>query len=61
MKSGGLFRARINVMNRYSFSTETYSTERQKILGIWAMFKNDETSWRPALRARSVQEQMVHQ
>jgi uncharacterized damage-inducible protein DinB len=48
-------------MNRYSFLIETYSTERQKILGVWAMFKNDEMSWRPALRARSVHEQMVHQ
>src|SRR5947207_9407894 len=48
-------------MNRYSFLTETYSTERQKILGVWAMFENDEMSWRPAPRARSVHEQMVHQ
>jgi uncharacterized damage-inducible protein DinB len=48
-------------MNRYSFLIETYSTERQKIIGAWAMFKNDEMSWRPAPRARSVQEQMVHQ
>ena len=48
-------------MNRYSFLTETYSTERQKILGVWAMFQNHELSWRPAPRARSVHEQMVHQ
>jgi uncharacterized damage-inducible protein DinB len=48
-------------MNRYSFLIETYSTEREKILGVWAMFKNDEMSWRPAARARSVHEQMVHQ
>jgi uncharacterized damage-inducible protein DinB len=51
----------MNCMNRYSFLTETYSTERQKILGVWAMFQNDEMSWRPAPRARSVHEQMVHQ
>jgi len=48
-------------MNRYSFLIETYATERQKILGAWVMFKNDEMSWRPAPRARSVHEQMVHQ
>jgi hypothetical protein len=48
-------------MTRYSFLIETYSTERQKILGVWAMFQNHEMSWRPAPRARSVHEQMVHQ
>src|ERR1044071_4500593 len=46
---------------RYSFLTETYSTERQKILGAWAMFRDEEMSWRPQARARSVHEQMVHQ
>ena len=45
----------------YAFLTETYSTERQKILGVWAMFRDEEMSWRPQLRARSVHEQMVHQ
>lgn len=48
-------------MNRYSFLGETYSTERQKILGAWAMFRDDEMAWRPEPRARSVHEQMVHQ
>jgi uncharacterized damage-inducible protein DinB len=48
-------------MPRYSFLTETYSTERQKILGVWAMFRDDELSWRPEVHARSVHEQMVHQ
>jgi uncharacterized damage-inducible protein DinB len=46
---------------RYSFFTDTYSTERQKILSVWAMFREDEMSWRPQPRARSVHEQMVHQ
>ena len=46
---------------RYSFLTETYSTEREKILGVWSMFRNEEMSWRPQARARSVHEQMVHQ
>ncbi len=46
---------------RYSFLTETYSTERQKILSVWAMFRDEEMLWRPQPRARSVHEQMVHQ
>src|ERR1041384_4377973 len=45
----------------YAFLTETYSTERQKILRVWAMFRDEEMSWRPHSRARSVHEQMVHQ
>src|ERR671924_87240 len=49
------------IVNRYSFLTDTYSTERQKILGVWAMFKDEEMPWRPQPRARSVHEQMVHQ
>jgi uncharacterized damage-inducible protein DinB len=48
-------------MNRYSFLTDSYATERQKILGVWAMFRDDDMAWRPASRARSVHEQMVHQ
>jgi uncharacterized damage-inducible protein DinB len=48
-------------MNRYAFLTETYSTERIKILGAWAMFRDDEMNWRPEPRGRSVHEQMVHQ
>src|SRR6266571_968432 len=48
-------------MNRYSFLTDTYATERQKILGVWAMFKDTEMSWRPEARGRSLLEQMVHQ
>jgi len=48
-------------MSRYTFLTETYATERQKILGAWAMFRDDELTWRPQVRARSVHEQMVHQ
>jgi uncharacterized damage-inducible protein DinB len=48
-------------MNRYSFLVETYSTERQKILGVWAMFLDGEMAWKPESHARSVHEQMVHQ
>src|SRR5881397_176784 len=51
----------IRIVNRYSLLIETYSTERQKILGVWAMFKDEELPWRPHPRARSVHEQMVHQ
>jgi uncharacterized damage-inducible protein DinB len=46
---------------RYSFLTETYSTERQKILSVWSMFRDQEMPWRPQAHARSVHEQMVHQ
>jgi hypothetical protein len=29
-------------MNRYAFLIDTYSTERLKILGVWAMVRDDE-------------------
>ena len=48
-------------MNRYLSLTDTYATERQKTLGVWAMFQDSEMSWRPEARGRSVLEQMVHQ
>jgi uncharacterized damage-inducible protein DinB len=48
-------------MNRYSFLTDTYDTERQKILGVWAMFRDGEMNWKPEARGRTVHEQMVHQ
>jgi uncharacterized damage-inducible protein DinB len=48
-------------MNRYSFLTETYATERLKTLSVWAMFRDEDMQWRPEPRARSVHEQMVHQ
>ncbi|HKC13933.1 MAG TPA: damage-inducible protein DinB, partial [Vicinamibacteria bacterium] len=49
---------------RYAFLTETYQTERLKVLGVWAMFRDEDLSVRPHPvdnRGRSVQEQMVHQ
>ena len=60
---GGIMRQRGNDMKttRYSFLVETYATERQKILGVWAMFRDWEMPWRPYEHARSVHEQMVHQ
>jgi uncharacterized damage-inducible protein DinB len=48
-------------VNRYSFLTDTYATERQKILAAWAMFRDSEMSWKPEARGRTVHEQMVHQ
>src|SRR5215467_5514202 len=48
-------------MSRYAFLTETYATERQKILAVWAMFQDSEMDWRPEARGRTVREQMVHQ
>ena len=48
-------------MNRYTFLTDTYSTERLKILAAWAMFRDSEMSWKPETRGRTVHEQMVHQ
>ena len=49
---------------RYAFLSETYGTERLKVLGVWAMFRDEDLSVRPHPvdnRGRSVQEQMVHQ
>jgi uncharacterized damage-inducible protein DinB len=48
-------------MSRYSFLTDTYATERQKILAVWAMFQDTEMNWKPEARGRTVHEQMVHQ
>jgi len=47
--------------HRFSFLVETYATERQKILGVWAMFRDEEVRWRPHPQGRSVHQQMVHQ
>lgn len=49
---------------RYRFLTETYSTERLKVLSVWSMFSDADLPIRPHpadVRGRSVQEQMVHQ
>src|SRR5258708_25378028 len=49
---------------RYASLTETDQTERLKVLGVWAMFRDEDLSVRPHPvdnRGRSVQEQMVHQ
>jgi len=46
------------------FLIETYATEREKVLGVWSMFQDEDIATRPHssdIRGRSVQEQMVHQ
>jgi uncharacterized damage-inducible protein DinB len=49
---------------RYHFLTDTYRTERLKVLGVWSMFQDENLPFRPHPtdpRGRSVLEQMVHQ
>ena len=49
---------------RYRFLTETYQTERLKVLSVWSMFEDADMEVRPHPtdpRGRSVREQMVHQ
>ena len=47
-----------------NYLVDTYATEREKVLGVWSMFKDDDLQARPHTtdkRGRSVREQMVHQ
>jgi uncharacterized damage-inducible protein DinB len=49
---------------RYGFLTDTYMTERLKVLSVWSMFEDADMAARPHPtdpRGRSVREQMVHQ
>jgi len=49
---------------RYEFVIDTYRTETQKVLSMWAMFDDDDLTTRPNAtdsRGRSVLEHMVHQ
>ena len=49
---------------RYQFVIDTYQTEIQKVLSMWAMFDDDDLETRPSAtdsRGRSVLEHMVHQ
>jgi uncharacterized damage-inducible protein DinB len=43
------------------FLVATYATERLKTLTVWSLFRDEDLPFRPASRARSVREQMVHQ
>jgi uncharacterized damage-inducible protein DinB len=49
---------------RYDFLTESYETERIKVISAWSMFTDDDIPVRPHptdTRGRSVHEHMVHQ
>jgi uncharacterized damage-inducible protein DinB len=49
---------------RYRFLTDTYRTERLKVLSVWTMFEDADMEVRPHAtdpRGRSIREQMVHQ
>ena len=48
----------------YEFFTETYETERIKVVSVWSEFRDGDLSVRPRTddpRGRSVHEHMVHQ
>ena len=49
---------------RYEFLTDTYRTEIQKVVSVWAMFDDEDIRQRPHqtdTRGRSLLEHMVHQ
>jgi uncharacterized damage-inducible protein DinB len=49
---------------RYRFLTDTYATERLKVLSVWSMFQDGDLAVRPQAddpRGRSVLEHLVHQ
>jgi hypothetical protein len=48
-------------MSAFSFFTDTYDTERLKILSVWSQVPDDQMLFRPEPRARSPLEHMVHQ
>jgi uncharacterized damage-inducible protein DinB len=48
-------------MSQYDFLLDTYETERLKTLSVWSVFTDADMEFRPAPRARTPHEQMVHQ
>ena len=48
-------------MHPYEFLVDTYATERIKTLSVWSQFTDADLGFRPEPRARTPQEQMVHQ
>src|SRR3954462_5990161 len=49
---------------RYDFLSETYATERIKVVSVWSEFRDEDLCVRPRsddARGRSVLEQMIHQ
>lgn len=52
------------VVSRYQFLVDTYATEIEKVLGVWAMFDDADLLVRPNpkdTRGRNLLEHMVHQ
>jgi len=45
----------------FDFLIETYATERLKTLSVWSHFQASDLDLRPALKARTPREQMIHQ
>jgi uncharacterized damage-inducible protein DinB len=45
----------------FDFLIETYATERLKTLSVWSHFQEADLDLRPAPKARTPREQMVHQ
>ena len=48
----------------FDFLTDTYATERVKVVSVWSEFRDGDLAVRPRFgdpRGRSVREQMVHQ
>ena len=48
---------------RYEYLTDTYRTEIQKVVSVWAMFDDDDLRRRPHptdMRGRSLLKHMVH-
>jgi uncharacterized damage-inducible protein DinB len=57
-------RIELSYCMRYDFLTETYETERIKVISAWSMFTDQDLPVRPHatdVRGRSVHEHMVHQ
>lgn len=49
---------------RYDFLSETYETERIKVVSVWSEFRDEDLPMRPRgddARGRSIREHMVHQ
>lgn len=47
--------------SHYDFLLQTYETEILKITGLWHAFPQSAADFRPALKSRTVIEQMEHQ
>lgn len=64
LRTNGAFFAKIGATMRYQFLIDTYETEIEKVLSVWAMCRDDDLRRRPRdddRRGRSLHEHMVHQ